>query len=316
LARSSEEVAVLDGKLRSDARIDRAYLALLVVASIVASLGLEQNSTATIIGAMVVAPLMLPIRALGFGVLRLDRHVFVPSLVTLCASIAIIVGIGALVGRLSDRPEFGSEILSRTSVTFLGLAVAIAGGVLAGLSRTEWDSKITDSLIGVGIAVSLVPPLCAVGITLSYGAYYESAGALMIFLTNMVGISFACMLAFWATGYGHEARWRVVTGLAIFAAAIAALTPALTTAGRQAREFSHIGNFLNDRIRTYLPSAIKVESVEVSWKTQPHEIEAIVRSERAPTRDEVRALNDALNRNLEEPARIIIVQDPAASVAP
>jgi uncharacterized hydrophobic protein (TIGR00271 family) len=316
LARSPEEVAALDDKLRSDARMDRAYLALLIVASIVASLGLEQNSAATIIGAMVVAPLMLPIRALGFGLLRMDGRVLTSSILTLCASAAIIIAVGALVGRLADRPELSAEIVSRTSVTFLGLAVAIAGGVLAGLSRTEWDSKITDSLIGVGIAVSLVPPLCTVGITLAYGAYYESFGALMIFLTNMVGISFACMVAFWATGYGAEALWKPVAALGVFAIAIGLLSPELAQTGRRARTTSHIESFLNDRITTYLPSAIKVESVQISWKEQPREVVAVVRSERAPTRAQVGALNEALNRSIGEPLRITIEQDPAASVSP
>jgi len=315
MGRTPDEVASLDAKLLSDARLDRAYLALLVVAAFVASLGLEQNSVATIIGAMVVAPLMLPIRALGFGLLRMDRRVLTSSIVTLCASVAIIVALGALVGRLADRPEFGSEILARTSITFLGLCVAVAGGVLAGLSRTEWDSKITDSLIGVGIAVSLVPPLCTVGITLSYGAYYESAGALTIFLTNMVGISFACMLAFWATGYAPSALWKPLSGLAVFAIAIGLLSPELAKAGIRARETSNIESFLNDGIRTYLPSALKVESVEFSWKERPATLMATVRSERPPTRDEVRALSDAINHVSEEPFRITVVQDPAATVS-
>ena len=229
---------------------------------------------------------------------------------------AIIIAVGALVGRLADRPEFGSEILSRTTVTFLGLAVAIAGGVLAGLSRTEWDSKITDSLIGVGIAVSLVPPLCTVGITLAYGASYESLGALMIFLTNMVGISFACMVAFWATGYASPAIWKALAALGVFAIAVGMLSPALASAGRRARTTSHIENFLNDQITTYLPSAIKVESVQISWKELPRRVVAVVRSLRAPTRAEVGALNEALNRNIGEPLRITIEQDPAASVSP
>jgi uncharacterized hydrophobic protein (TIGR00271 family) len=316
LARLQGEVAALDEKLRSDARMDRAYLALLIVAALVASLGLEQNSTATIIGAMVVAPLMLPIRALGFGLLRMDGRVIRSSLLTLCASIAIIIALGALVGHFSDRPEFGSEITSRTSVTFLGLLVAIAGGALAGLSRTEWDSKITDSLIGVGIAVSLVPPLCTVGITLAFGATYESLGAFMLFLTNMVGISFACMVAFWATGYAPSQRWRVLAGVAIFVAAIAALSPVLAQAGMRARETSHIENFLNARITSYLPSAIKVESVQILWKESPPRIVTIVRSERAPTRDEVRALSVALNQDMQRSFTMNVVQDPAASVSP
>jgi uncharacterized hydrophobic protein (TIGR00271 family) len=170
----------LQAQLLEDARLDGSYCALLVVAAIVASLGLEQNSAATIIGAMVVAPLMQPIRAFGYALLCFKGGLIRTFLLTLVASAVTVVLIGMAVGYLSFRPEFGSEILSRTSVTFLGPGVAIAGGVLAALSRTERNSKITDSLVGVGISVSLVPPLSAVGITLSQGDWYDVAGALMI----------------------------------------------------------------------------------------------------------------------------------------
>jgi uncharacterized hydrophobic protein (TIGR00271 family) len=316
MARSAEEVAALDAKLHDDARMDRAYLALLVVAAFVAALGLEQNSAATIIGAMVVAPLMLPIRALGYGLLRLDGRMIANSVATLCASAAIAVALGALVGRISDRPEFGSEILARTSVTFLGLTVAVAGGVLAGLSRAEWSSKITDSLIGVGIAVSLVPPLCTVGIAFSYGAVHDGLGALMIFVTNTVGISFACTIAFWLTGYAPQAAWRALAGLAVFAAAIAALSPQLYQAGARARELSNIENFLGKHVREYFPSAAEVESVTVTWSEQPYAAIALVRSTRPPTQAEVRALNEALNARMPERFRLSVAQDPASIVSP
>lgn len=311
-----DKATTLERKILADARIDRGYLALLIVAAIVAALGLEQNSSATIIGAMVVAPLMLPIRAVGYGLLRMNGRILASSLTSLLVSVAITIALGALVARLSGRPEFGSEILSRTSVTFLGLGVAVAGGVLAGLSRTEWESKVTDSLIGVGIAVALVPPLCTVGITLAYGAYFESWGALSIFLTNAVGISLACAIAFWVTGHGPAALWKACVGLAIFAVAIATLSPELARAGVRARELSRVESLLHDRMREYVPSLINIEAVDISWKEQPHAVVIVIRSERPPTRDEVRALNDALNQNAAGALLVTVVQDPAIRVSP
>lgn len=75
-----------------------SYLALLIVAAIVASLGLEQNSAATIIGAMVVAPLMLPIRALGYSLLRFERQLIFLSLRTLILSIVIVITLSIVIG--------------------------------------------------------------------------------------------------------------------------------------------------------------------------------------------------------------------------
>ncbi len=306
----------LSGQLRSDARVDRDYLALLVVAAIVASLGLEQNSPATIIGAMVVAPLMLPIRTLGYGILRFDRSTLLPALQTLVLSMLLVILIGAGVGWIAQRPEFGSEILSRTSVTFLGLGVAIAGGTLAGLSRALGTSRITDSLVGVGISVSLVPPLCVTGIALAFGRGYESLGALVLFLTNLVGIAVACAAVFWATGHASE-RWsRTLAGAAVFAVAITAISPALAQAAFQARELSAIEAFQVEHSQEYLPSAEAIESTVVLWNERPTKIITTARTTVPPTKEQVSKLNAALNAHLRRAYRLTLVVDPAIAIEP
>jgi uncharacterized hydrophobic protein (TIGR00271 family) len=312
----ANDVDAMRERMASDAKLDRSYLALLIVAAVMATLGLEQNSAATIIGAMVVAPVMLPIRALGFGFLRFERPLIVRSLVTLAASCVIVVAIGMILGKLSNRADFGSEILSRTSVTFLGLGVALAGGVLSALSRAWKDSKITDALIGVGISVALVPPLCTIGITLVYGALHDSLGATLIFLTNLVGIALAGMIVFWMTGYGARERWRAYAGLAIFIVLLALIAPILGDTGRKARELNNVRAFVTANIPRYLPAVLSVESSDMSWETMPSEIVVTVRSTAPPTREQVRALNDAINRSAGQSYRLTVVVDPATAVTP
>lgn len=314
--RRTEEILKLQGQMRADAKLDASYCALLVVAAIVASLGLEQNSAATIIGAMVVAPLMLPIRALGFGLVRFERATLREALLTLLISIAAVIALGAVAGALSFRPEFGSEILARTGVTFLGLGVALAGGVLAALSRTQHDSKITDSLVGVGISVSLVPPLCTVGITLSQGAWHDSLGAMLLFLTNLVGISLACAAVFYFTGYAASQRWRTAAGFGVFALMVAAISPALGQAGYRARQLSNLQNFLSNNAPKYLSSVVGVESTTIDWNADPAEITTIVRSPRPPSKEAVRRLNDTVNERFKYGYRMTVVQDPAVTVTP
>ncbi len=302
--------------LEADGRADRDFAALLLVAAIVASLGLEQNSPATIIGAMVVAPMMLPIRALGYALLQFDRRLIWHAARTILGSVAAILVIGAIVGWVSRRPEFGSEILSRTSVTFLGLCVAIAAGTLAGLSRALNHSKITDALVGVGISVSLVPPLCAAGITMAYGAWFESAGALAIFVTNLVGISLACAVVFACTGYAPQRRWNAVAGFAVFACAVAAISPVLGEAGYRARQVSAIEHFLATHSSRFAPSVLAVESTTVSWKAEPYALLVLVRAPRVPTGEEVRRLNDAIDRETGQHYAVTVVADPAITVTP
>lgn len=134
----------------------------------------------------------------------------------------------------------GTEILSRSGVSFLGLGVALAGGALSALSRAWNDPKIADSLIGVGISVALVPPLCTVGITLAYRDASDALGAGLMFLTSLVGIALAGMIVFWASGYGARARWRAYAGLAVFAVLLAVIAPILGETGLKQRELNNV----------------------------------------------------------------------------
>lgn len=307
------QAAELTLQLDQDVRLDRSYLALLVGAALMAAIGLEQNSAATIIGAMVVAPLMLPIRALGYGLLRFGPTV-PRALRTLVLSILIIIPLSAAVGWASGRPEFGSEMLSRTSVTFLALGVAIVGGTLSALSRVWRDSKVTDSLIGVGISVSLVPPLCAVGIALQAGQWLDAWNAFLLFFTNLVGIALACMIVFWLAGYQSDVRWRAYAGLGVFLVLLASICPFLYVAGSQARQQNGIAAFITSDTKAYIPTTLAIESTAVTWKPTPPKVTATIQSERKPTAAQVKQLNDALNAHLGHAYDLVVVADPAVPV--
>lgn len=307
------DYAQLAHQLSGDAVATPGYLVLLVGAALMASFGLEQNSAATIIGAMVVAPMMLPIRSLGFGLLRFGAPAQ-RAFGTLASSIAAVIALGAVVGAVAGRPDFGSEILSRTSVTFLGLGVAIVGGVLSALSRLSHDSNLSDSLIGVGISVSLVPPLCTVGIMLAAGEWFFAWNALLLFLTNVTGIALACMVVFWFAGYGSDVRRRTYAGSAVFVALLASLSPSLYLAGSRARQESAVTAFLNARAGTFIPGILQVESTSVGWKAVPPRVTAVIRVERKPSIAQVRRLNEALDDRLGGRYALFVFADPAVSV--
>jgi uncharacterized hydrophobic protein (TIGR00271 family) len=303
-------------QMLSDATFDPAYAALFITAAVMSSLGLEQNNAVTLIGAMVISPLMLPVRALGFGLLRMDGAILRRASANLALSVIFGAIIGAGIAAASQRPEFGSEITSRESVTFLGLGVAVAGGALSALSRIWTDAKILDSLVGVGISVSLLPPLNVIGVLGLYGAWHDAAGAFAIFWVNLIGIGFACAIVFGIGGYVPLARWRSRLGLAIFMAAIATVSPAMWSAGYQARQISLVERYVKENFGAFLPSVQSVESVQIAWKDDPHRITVVVRSERAPTRDQVRRLNDAINASSGGRYRLTLVSDPVITVTP
>ncbi len=177
------------------------YGALMAFATAIAALGIQTDSTAVVIGAMLVAPLMTPIMATSLSlVLGLPRRA-ARSLGLVAGGVAIAVGFSFLIARYAPGVvEIGanSQIASRTAPTLLDLLIALAAGFAGGYAVCRPD--VSDSLPGVAIAVALVPPLAVVGITLAGGEFILASGAFLLFLTNLVGIIVASGLMFATTG--------------------------------------------------------------------------------------------------------------------
>lgn len=162
---------------------------LLVLASIIASAGVVADSTATVIGAMIVAPLMTPILGTMLGVVLADRRNLVQSVGLVVLGAAAAIAIGYLVGITSFRDVVAannSQVAGRINPRLIDMLAAIATGVVGSIALVRKD--ISDTLPGVAIAISLVPPLTVVGLTLEAGAYSEAAGALLLFATNVAAI--------------------------------------------------------------------------------------------------------------------------------
>ena len=214
-------IEIVDGWLRSrdigDARRDEIldaydydfddrdklarFAVLLILASIIACAGLIANSVASIIGAMIIAPLMGPIVGIALGIVVGMPVRTVRSLIVASAGIALTIGVGVAMGAwLGSSPTVpeNPEIVARTSPTLIDLVVALAAGA-AGAYATS-NAKVADSLPGVAIAISLVPPLGTVGILLSHGEGAAAAGAMLLFVTNFVSIVLAASVVFVLVG--------------------------------------------------------------------------------------------------------------------
>ena len=184
-------------------RPSREYY-ILVVGAIALALGaLFLNSVATLIGAMVVAPLAYPILALGLGAATRDGSLFLRALALLLVSLIAAIAFAYL-----GTFFFGFVRVDPISITFiarpaLDFAVTVVAGAIAayGLVRP----KVGGSMTGVGIAVSLMPPLVATGAYLADGLYVASADAFLIFLMNVLGIFLASAFVFIALRTPEEA---------------------------------------------------------------------------------------------------------------
>jgi uncharacterized hydrophobic protein (TIGR00271 family) len=162
---------------------------LIILASIIAAAGVVGDSTATVIGAMIVAPLMTPILGTMLSVILADRTNLIRSLSFVVGGALVAIGIGFLLGLIAINPvvaDTSSQVAGRVNPRLIDLLAALATGVVGSIAMVRSD--ISDTLPGVAIAISLVPPLAVVGLTMEAGAYDESLGALLLFLTNVTAI--------------------------------------------------------------------------------------------------------------------------------
>jgi uncharacterized hydrophobic protein (TIGR00271 family) len=241
------------------ANLDLNFLVLVVSSCIIATLGLLINSAGVIIGAMIIAPLMNPLRSLALGALIADQVLLRRSLITLGVGTALAIVTSAILGSLFQIPalSFGSEILARTQPTLADLGVALAAGGVSGFAKIR--PKVSDVLAGTAIAVALMPPLCVVGIALSQGAWAYSSGSFLLFLTNLLGITLACILTFIWGGYGLNPRdmrravlwFMVLTGLILFPLS-----------------FSLIGLIQQEQLKASIKDLLKRETITLGQQAQ------------------------------------------------
>lgn len=162
---------------------------LLALAAVIAAAGVVADSTATVIGAMIVAPLMTPILGITLAAALADRTNLLRSIALVVAGAVAVVAIGYLLGLATSVPTVAAEntqVAARVSPRLVDLLAALATGAVGAIALCRSD--ISDTLPGVAIAISLVPPLSVAGLTLESGEPSEAAGALLLFLSNVSAI--------------------------------------------------------------------------------------------------------------------------------
>ena len=248
------------------------FWVLLVLSTAIATLGIMADSTAVVIGAMLVAPLMTPIMAVSVAIVNgWPRRVSL-AFATVAGGVAVSVGVAwilaAWVPQLVPLAA-NSQINSRISPTLIDLLIAVAAGA-AGAYATV-DKRVSSSITGVAIAVALVPPLGVAGIMLKAGEYGDAGGALLLFVTNLVAIILTASLVFVVAGLVpieqfRENRTKTRTTIATVTLAALVITVPLfftsegiiASASRQSSAQQVTEDWLEDS------DGISLERVEVS----------------------------------------------------
>ena len=182
----------IDAAIRANTRVSGTNMWVLMFAIAVASIGLNVNSTAVVIGAMLISPLMGPIVGVGYGAAVGDTALIRQAARNIIVFIAISLVTATLYFLLTPLKEAQSELLARTQPTLWDVLIAFFGGSagIVALTRKEGGNAIP----GVAIATALMPPLCTAGYGLAHGNWHYFFGAFYLFAINCVFIAFSTLL--------------------------------------------------------------------------------------------------------------------------
>ena len=180
-------------KLYDDLHVRLRDTLILMCSIFIASIGLNMNSTAVIIGAMLISPLMTPIIGLGFGLAIFDTRLIKQSLEVLFIQVLVSLLVSTLYFWISPLSYASSELIARTSPTIWDVVIAIAGGIAGVIGSRKKEAN--NIVPGVAIATALMPPICTAGYGLAIGnvrflfgaLYLFSINCVFIMLTNIVG---------------------------------------------------------------------------------------------------------------------------------
>lgn len=184
-----------------------AWWVMLVLSVTIATFGVLQDSTAVVIGAMIVAPLMVPILGSAAAVVNVRPRRFASSMFMVASGTVGAIVLAMIIATWTPFVvplDTNSQITSRINPNVIDMGIALAAGA-AGAFATV-NRRVASSIAGVAIAVALVPPLAVVGINLQAGLLSDAWGALLLFLTNLVSIQLSAIVVLLLTGYTSRER--------------------------------------------------------------------------------------------------------------
>jgi len=293
-----EERLVLVGKIEEGASAGREYVALMLMSTFLAALGLLEDSTAVVIGAMLVAPLMGPLMGAGLALVqgnaRLMRSALLATGIGLCLGLLASIAVGLL------NPGFepSLEVEARGKPDLLDLAVAFVSGIVAAYAMSR--PRVAGSLAGVAIAAALVPPLAVVGIGLTNDYPLIAGRAAILLMTNVVAIILGAALVFLVLGLRRTLKrrsppaWVLMTTLVLLAAAGSLYAPLNEQIARKQRRGP-------DRPLTY-PVAQRVRDAVTTY-VEGHEGIEIIAIARSGVEPEA-GITVLLSASSEVPARL------------
>jgi uncharacterized hydrophobic protein (TIGR00341 family) len=185
--------------------VSQRYIVMAVLASFVAAIGLLKNDAAVIIGSMVIAPLLGPNMALSLATALADFKLARKAIITNILGFTLVLSISILMGLFMKVDPAIPQIAARSDVSNFYIFIALATGVAGAYSIA---AGVAEALVGVMVAVALLPPLAAAGLLLGAGYWMNATGALLLVFVNVVSINLSGVITFILKGIQPKNWWE------------------------------------------------------------------------------------------------------------
>ncbi|QNX61593.1 DUF389 domain-containing protein [Acinetobacter seifertii] len=185
--------------IQADALSSKTFFIMNALAAIIAGYGLLADSSAVVIGAMLVAMMLGPISGIALSFIDNRWILFRTSFITLILGLVMIYSIGIILGLININIPITGEILARTQPTIMDLMIALAGGAAGAFAAIS--PRLSVAVVGVAVATALVPPLVASGILIAHLEWKNAANALILAITNIIAIQVSSSLVLWIAGF-------------------------------------------------------------------------------------------------------------------
>ncbi|HBY93498.1 MAG: DUF389 domain-containing protein [Ardenticatenaceae bacterium] len=259
-------------RIRRGARGTSDFYTLILLSVVIATMGLLLNSGAVIIGAMLVAPLMTPVLALGLGVVMGDIRLLRVAGESTAVGVLLAVLLSVVLARVAPLALLTAEVEARTHPNLFDLTVALAAGAAGAFSIAR--KNIAAALPGVAIAAALVPPLSVIGISLATARWAAAGGASLLFGTNLVAISFAAAVIYLMLGFFPQAEERkrhTILRRGFFASLALLFVVTLPLAHRQEQDVNRttLARTLRSSLEEALSEQTNLSLFNFDWDASP-----------------------------------------------
>jgi uncharacterized hydrophobic protein (TIGR00271 family) len=281
------------------------YAFLIFVSAGISLLGLLMPSVAVLIGAMLLSPLMMPIIGIGFGIATLDFREIRRAAVALLAGSALAIGMSIVFVSISPIQTITAEIAGRTRPTLFDLLVALLSAVAGAYALVRGRG---GTVVGVAIAIALMPPLVVVGFGIATANWTVFSGALLLFLTNAVTIALTVAIVARVYGFGshlspHHTGWQLL----LFVGAIGVLGVPLATALHQIAFEAVAQRQVRDTVRERFDADARLSQLDIDYAATPIRVRAVILTPRIDPQAD-RALAADLRSRLSRPVDIHVDQ--------